>query len=89
MAGFATLIARTFAPDTGSPVPHLVTVPVIVPVVVLNVASGYSSEMAATSSASSVRRPVPAIENGCIVGESLSWTADSAPSLPVLHPTVE
>ena len=40
IALLATLIARTLAPSTGSPVPQRVTVPVIVPVVVVNVGSG-------------------------------------------------
>ena len=41
------------------------------------------------SSASSERRSVPAIENGCIVGTWLSSSASSAPSLPTGKPTVE
>ena len=40
IVGLATLIARTLAPSTGSPEPQRVTVPVIVPVVEVNDASG-------------------------------------------------
>ena len=39
------------------------------------------------SSASSERRSVPAIENGCMVGTWLSSSASSAPSLPTGKPT--
>ena len=89
IVGLATLIARTLAPSTGSPDPQRVTVPVIVPVLVANEDSGYSSDSAAMSSASSERRSVPVIENGCMVGTWLSSSASSAPSLSTEKPTVE
>ena len=88
--GSAALTARTLAPSTGSPLPA---------------AGHRAGDRPVRASRRGlrvqVRRARPrrrpratggrssAIENGCIVGTSLSSSGDSAPSLPTAKPTVE